>query len=274
MKRTLAAALIRTGAAIAMAAGLAAGLATGAAEAGDLARPEVIGFSRDGRYVAYEDYGMQDASGFTYSTIYVIDVAANDWVSGTPIRVELDIESLPNPELIVDGVTRARDQAMGQAQAALNQYGIVAGETGTLLVYRPLSDLDAADHLANFSIMGGYSPYGGNSQSLILSEQVVTGHACDRYDLGPVSMMSLQLSMPNQGRTITMQQDSRLPDSRGCVTGYRIHSVYVYAPNTPDQSVCCHDDLAMLVLLSMSSFGFEGPDYRHMGVTTMLHDLL
>ena len=93
----------------------------GPAAAGDLARPEVIGFSADGRYVALEEYGAQDGSGFPFASIFVIDVAANDWVGGSPVRVTLDYDDLPDLETIDDGISRARAQALTQAQRWANE---------------------------------------------------------------------------------------------------------------------------------------------------------
>ena len=38
--------------------------------AGDAALADFIGFSEDGQTFAFEEYGIQDGSGFAYSTIY------------------------------------------------------------------------------------------------------------------------------------------------------------------------------------------------------------
>ena len=63
-------------------AGLALLLAAPAV-AGDRALADFIGFSEDGRYFAFEEYGVQDGSGFPYSTIYVIDLTDD---TGCPAR--------------------------------------------------------------------------------------------------------------------------------------------------------------------------------------------
>lgn len=62
------------------------------AMAGDRALIDFIGFSEDGQYFAFEEFGVQDGSGFPYSNIYVLDVSADSWVDGTPVRVQLDDE--------------------------------------------------------------------------------------------------------------------------------------------------------------------------------------
>lgn len=245
------------------------------ATAGDLARPDLIGFSPDGRYVAYEDYGTHD-EGLPYSNIYLIDVAANDRVPGSPVRVELAYEDLPDWSGVDDSVSQVRARALAQAQPVLDQYGIVAGATGTTLVHYPLSDLTAPADAVRFSIDAGFTSYAGDILTLHLSQQTLPEHACDQYMLGPVSIMALELEGLRGRGPVALQTDESLPESRACVTGYRIHSVIVYAPNQPDQSACCHrGDLALLVLLETEQFGpdsLEGIDYRHIAVTAMLQD--
>ena len=55
--------------------------------AGDRALFQPIGFSADGRYFAFEEYGVQDGSGFPYSNTYILDLPADKWVNGTPVRM-------------------------------------------------------------------------------------------------------------------------------------------------------------------------------------------
>jgi len=63
------------------------------AVAGDIAALQSIGFSVDGSVYAFEEYGIQDGSGFPYSNIYVIDTVKDVYLPGTPIRVRLDDEN-------------------------------------------------------------------------------------------------------------------------------------------------------------------------------------
>jgi len=64
-----------------------------AVRAGDVARLEILGFSHNGAVFAFEEYGVQDGSGFPYANRYYIDTASDSFVKGTPIRVRLDDES-------------------------------------------------------------------------------------------------------------------------------------------------------------------------------------
>ena len=46
------------------------------AEAGDYADRTILGFSPDGSTFAFEEFGVQDGSGFAYANIYMIDTGA------------------------------------------------------------------------------------------------------------------------------------------------------------------------------------------------------
>ena len=50
---------------------------------------------QDGEIFAFEEFGVQDGSGFHFSTIYVIDTDTDSWAPGTPIRVRIDDETAP-----------------------------------------------------------------------------------------------------------------------------------------------------------------------------------
>jgi len=252
-----------------IAAILGCGLAASGANAGDVAWSQVIGFSADGRYVAFEEYGVQDGSGFPYANLYVIDVAANDWVAGSPIRILIDDTEMDEDTLWRTGVQAARERAMQQAQPVLASHGVIPGNTGITLVHHPLSDLAAAPHEASFSIGAAYAPdWTRDSNLLRLTERQASSAECERYDLGPTAIFTLELSRDGEA-PVTLQRDTRLSASRNCPTRYRIHSVIAYAHGVHDQSQCCGSSYSMLVLIAMAKFGFEGSDWRYLGVTSV-----
>src|SRR5690606_27384389 len=86
------------------------------AAAGDRAMIDYLGYSEDGRYFAFEEFGVQDGSGFHYANIYIVDLPADRWVAGTPFRVMLDDDEAD--------VEDARDAALEQAEARLDALGI------------------------------------------------------------------------------------------------------------------------------------------------------
>jgi hypothetical protein len=47
----------------------------------------VIGYSGVGCYFAFEQYGVQDGSGFAHADIFVTNLAGNTWVKGSPFQI-------------------------------------------------------------------------------------------------------------------------------------------------------------------------------------------
>jgi len=68
----------------------AATIATAEARAGDFAALQPIGFSSDGNVFAFEEYGVQDGSGFPYSTVYVLDTRNDSFLPGAPVRAVVE----------------------------------------------------------------------------------------------------------------------------------------------------------------------------------------
>src|SRR4051812_24371251 len=56
--------------------------------AGDRASLNIIGYSEDGRYFAFEELGEFDGVGGYYAHIFVVDLSDDSWVKGTPYSFE------------------------------------------------------------------------------------------------------------------------------------------------------------------------------------------
>lgn len=84
-------------------------LSANAAQAGDTAALNILGFSAEGNIFAFEEYGAQDGSGFPYANRFYIDVSTDKFMPGTPVRVRLEEESA--------SIKTAREQAARQGQA-------------------------------------------------------------------------------------------------------------------------------------------------------------
>ncbi len=53
----------------------------------------MIGYSEDGNYFAFEQFGIQDGSGFAFSDVFVIDLVNDKWTAGSPFEVEAEDEA-------------------------------------------------------------------------------------------------------------------------------------------------------------------------------------
>lgn len=106
--------------------------------AGDFSTLNFIGFSRDGRYLAFEEYGVTDPDGIGYSTTVFVDTLKNTIV-GKPIsflKADLRVNvASPSYESSARKLARAAIVSMTQ------KLGIVAGNTGREVISRPLTDV-------------------------------------------------------------------------------------------------------------------------------------
>lgn len=235
--------MARLGASMAVAGALLAAPAL----AGDRALIDFIGYSDDGRYFAFEEYGIQDGSGFPYSNIYVVDLPADKWVPGTPIRVRLEDEEA--------GRAEARAAARDQADPKLDQLKI--SEPAHLIALN--GDGEPGDGLTLAFGAVGYMP-GELQTEHTLSLEIFDASSpedCVAY-LGE-EPKGYALLLKGEGENRELHRDAgMLPRSRGCPTTYRIYGV-VARPDTG----ALDDGVA---IVAVYPFGFEGPDRRFIAV--------
>lgn len=233
--------MARLGASLAI--GVAA-LATPAA-AGDRALIDYIGYSGDGRYFAFEEYGVQDGSGFPYSTIYVIDLPADEWVGGSPYRVRLEGEG--------DTVAEARSAVRAEAAETLDDLDISAGAYP--IAINGDGEPEAAGHELRFGTPG-YGLEAVEEEHLLALETVAL---LPGIDCSIIENKTFGFALSLDGEDLH-RDSGKLPASRGCAMDYRLHAV-VQAPDwlfgTPAQRVA---------IIASYPFGFEGPDRRFLAV--------
>ena len=86
------------------------------ASAADRALINMLGYSEDGAYFAFEQFGIQDGSGFPFSEIFIVDLVNDTWVADTPTKVVIDSEEA--------SLADARKQAMDDANSKLTEFKI------------------------------------------------------------------------------------------------------------------------------------------------------
>ncbi|HHI82860.1 MAG TPA: DUF2259 domain-containing protein, partial [Rhizobiales bacterium] len=97
--------------------------------AADTAERRIIGFSPDGQWFAFEEYGIADGTGAPYASIYVINTDKDIWAPGTPVRASFGEE--PGP------VSKALAAVHKKAGPVLERYSI--REPGILLASKPVT---------------------------------------------------------------------------------------------------------------------------------------
>jgi predicted secreted protein len=215
--------------------------------AGDFAALNFIGFSKDGRYLAFEEYGTQDGSGYPYSNIYFVDTVKNTYAAP---KVSVMIENESGAE------SAARMRSAALVAKKLKQFGIIRGNTGKLLVSHLMTDqtyddgtnVDKGDLVKFHEEV--WSMHREGDYELKLTPVKVKVKGCEPYEQDPF-MMELKLTDNRADTSKFLQKDTTLPDSRGCALCYRIQDVYLYKG-------------LIAVFMGVFTQGFEGPDMRFM----------
>jgi predicted secreted protein len=221
---------------------------------GDAADLHFIGFSEDGKYLAFEQYGIQDGSGFAYAEIILVNVPENSFAYPAITCLDEDQDM---------GLDMTCIRAQTQARSKLEALSIVEGNLGEHVISHPLSDLEANPKYVRFyeraTVLPGFS--GFREYGLTLKELEIPSDNDYLYGFGPPKMLELSINIPGIDEDIVLQKDTKLPKRRSNVLGYRIHDVYIYH---------YQGQKYIAVFISYTTPGFEGPDLRFMVVTANL----
>lgn len=242
-----------------------------------------IGFSRDGRYLAFEDsYPGGDGGGGSL-TAYFVDTAKNSYAIA-PIVLPDDDDNKPAK---YRAASRVYDQKLA---AGIRKFGIVRGNTGTLAAAHLLTDwsnVQPVDTKRSFYEAGVekeavVSDYNGALVSRDKSsvEKVIFNTQYDSYLQNTYEYYELTLTATpvagqkeepgsNYRMEMTLQDKTKhpypklrflqkdgptLPKERSYAYGYKVESVYVY-----------QNKIAVFVNVFVQ--GFEETDMIYMVVT-------
>ena len=215
--------------------------------AGDRALIDFIGFSDDSRYFAFEEFGIQDGSGFAYSSVYVVDLTSDSWVVGTPIRVQADSEAT--------SLGQVRAQVQAEAADDIATLGIAVPVEIAALIGDGTPDTDA--QALRFGAPA-YDPGAvtGDYELQLSSFDTAAAAPCREWFL--VSPKGYELSIIDGDNERLLHRDSTLPRSRGCPVTYRLYGVVMpFNAGSISQAVG---------IVSVYPGGFEGPDRRFIAV--------
>jgi predicted secreted protein len=223
--------------------------------AADAADRSILGFSADGRYFAFEQFGVQDGSGFPFSEIFIIDLEMDSWLEGTPVRVRLEDET--------QSLEAARRKAKDDARRYLQVAGIEdnARVLASNSVYQEVPDprqLIFRTFYTSFGHLEPIDPDDDNVISLQLEEIVLpTPEGCP---LGDIPMAGFLLKAKSASEPYQeVHRDTKIPTSRACPLKYSLSDAIVF-------STAGGQTQRIVVLVNVFSLGFEGPDRRFIAV--------
>jgi predicted secreted protein len=236
----------------ALAAAAMAALAP-AAGAGDFSEHAIFGFSETGSHFAFQEYGTEDGSGFPYASVYVIDVATDSWLPGTPFRVRLE----------EDGATEAEARAETEVQSASlrDQHG--TRFQPSRVASNPVTELTADPGYVVVNPRLVVPPIDDPYAFRLVTYPLPGAELCE--DFGQTRGFRLTVERDAQdGPHVVAHADSAIPASRGCPLDYRIEDIYTFFPEAGPP--------VFAALVRVIKVGFEGPDGRLVAVTGRLPD--
>jgi predicted secreted protein len=236
------------------------------AQAGDAAARKALGFSPDGTIFAFEQYSTLYDSTENVVEIQIIDTRTDTFVKGSPFSVRTKDDDEREREL--DAV---RAELLKRAEPTLARLKV--GETGEHLPGKPSIDLDevgiyqlAKDPLAKTQEI---TLAGGRKAKLTIAETAFGKSSCygagGRGTFGDVIVQGLTLTLTmDDGASMILQMDKRLPKSRRCVTAYGLAEAWLHEAADGTQT------LAVLIETVDAHEFHAGPNRRFMAVTKRL----
>ena len=218
--------------------------------AGDVATLNVLGFSESGSLFAFEEYGVQDGSGFPYANRFYIDTASDSFAPGSPVRVRIDDENA------TVGDARAQAKATGEAIVADAE---LQANAGFLAGFNSVTESSADPFRIVVNPRPVFPPVDPPLEIRLEEVPFASSGNCSGVTDADIGFRLLSVNATVGGVTELLHEDSSVPSSRACPTGYRIGGVQTFMP--------FQGPSAFAVLIAVRSFGFEGPDYRWMAVT-------
>ncbi|OQW92526.1 MAG: hypothetical protein BWK79_14445 [Beggiatoa sp. IS2] len=263
--------------------------------AGEASELHIIGFSEDGNYLAFQQYGVTDGEGLAFANTYFIDVEGNKYAANPvetrgepdkakesekarediPDEVKKDKETRENvpvnpvekqgePDKAKEGeeihedvsVDSVRQDNLKQAESQLETLKIIKGNQGKHVISHLLTDVGAEPLIAKFST--GVPLGGASYKTYTLTLEERKGEA-ECFEVGEAKMFTLSLTNEGEKKTKILQEDKIIPKSRSCPLRYRIQDVYLY-----------HEEF-IIVFLNVFKLGFEGESMRYLAITGTLN---
>ncbi|BCH33528.1 hypothetical protein MesoLjLc_54580 [Mesorhizobium sp. L-8-10] len=217
--------------------------------AGDTASLEILGFSQDGAVFAFEEYGVQDGSGFPYSNRYYIDTRTDRFLPETPVRVRLDDEAATLDAARTEARERG-EKFVTQSELSANR-GFTAGANAVTelstdpfrLAVNPRPVFPAIDPMLEFRL---------DEIPIPVPEPCASQGEARGFRL-------IRIGTADGEQSRLVHEDKSIPRSRGCPNGYRLGAIQTFSG---DGSLASY-----AVLISVRQYGFEGPDHRWIAVT-------
>mgnify|MGYP003663598642 CR=1 FL=1 len=219
------------------------------AYAAEFSEVRPIGFSADGSVFAFEEFGVQDGSGFPFANRFFIETATDKFLPGSTVRVILRDEEKTAAD--------ARAAAADQSSNLEEKYSFLANP-GVIAAFNPLSELDSDAHQLRYLPLSVVPEFFRPYTARLTEKTLPSSAPCDAMTETKLGFRLEMTEVEGEPASILLHEDTSLPKSRYCPTTYRLGGVVTHYAD----GVWTH---AFMVLFQ--SFGFEGEHGRWIAVT-------
>lgn len=216
--------------------------------AGDVAEMRPIGFSPDGRFFAFEQFGEQDGSGFAYAEIQVIDTETDTYVEGTPVSVLIKREEA--------SIGEARRESFNQARAVLEARKI-GDDPGHLVALLPIGELSEKAHELRYQAFPSFYVSEGIHRVFLEEFDAKGQDLCQSMDVKVRGFALFMSSDAEPDARREVYRDTKVPKSRNCPSAYAIGGVV-----TPGLG----SSAPHMAMVQIASLGFEGNNLRWLAI--------
>ena len=230
-----------------------------AAMAADAYKVKVLGFSPDGRYFGFVQYGTEADAGRHAAETFVIDTARDRFVPGIPLRVTSEMRE-ENPDE-ADERKALLAEAGKRNAAEIGRYNVT--KLGTMLARAAAADTKtiAVKHpsLGSFGLKLDIKQFDWPKTSKLGTHK--DAPPCAK-EVDWQKGAAFRLTLVRRGKTVVLHNDKTIPASRLCATGYALAEVHAF--DRPDGKV------SLAVLVNLYRRGFEGEDRSFLAVTRVI----
>lgn len=196
-------------------AALCAPLAPQLVQAGDRALLALIGYSPDGRFFAFEEFGLLSGSNLPYSNIHVVDLQEDRFVVGSPVNEQGSDETI--------SVIAVRAQALASAEPRLADLGITRPAELVALNGDGAAEADRETLSFGTPLPNDPSTISGNYE--VSLETFETDAAATCGSDSPSRAQGFALTVESEGSRREMHRDTTLTRTRGCPVSYRLYGI-------------------------------------------------
>lgn len=214
--------------------------------ANEIAQLNFLGFSKTGKYLAFQQYGIHEGEGTAFAHTYFIEVAENEYA----------VKPVETTGKAGDDILRIRANNLMDAKAKLAELGITGDFMGTQVIARSIHDLEPNAYKARFDLGNPLATKTLTKAYTLKLEEKPSSEECG---VVKSKLFTLELLNEQDKKGFMLQKDKKLPNSRGCPTAYKIQDIYVF------------EDKQIVVFLNVLQQGFEGQNLRYIAVTGELN---